>query len=194
MGWCHWKDIEVHLHDPELKVGGTCDAVTLPLEEFGGKRYIIDIKTITAKPKVNRDPEGNLYSVEKSSYEHLDKPKTNHLMQVNLYSWLWARSEGQLGWGVGGEYPDLMLIYVAKDTGWEQEGLPYKIFVQPFDQDLLDVTLKRATYIHKKIEDKVLPAKDFYYTQKNRDWHCASCNFRNTCLPQFFGEQGELIG
>lgn len=186
MGWVKPENIELKLHNDELKLGGTCDALSEPL--FGGNKYVIDIKTITARPRVQYDSEGNLFNVDKSSYEHLEKPKTNHLMQVNLYSWLWCVDKIN--------FPDLMLIYVAKDVGWDNgDDLPYKVFTSKFDPELLETTLKRAEYIHKKIQNEQLPAKDYYFSEKNRAWQCSSCNYRPICLPQFFGKDGEcLIG
>jgi len=189
MKWVKSENIELKLMDQELKIGGTCDALSEPL--IGGKRFVIDIKTITARPRVHYDPEGNLFNVDRSSYEHLDKPKPNHLMQVNLYSWLWCNEA--MG-KVPEECPDLMLIYVAKDTGWDNgDDLPYKVFTQSYSPELLEATLKRAEYIHKKITSAQLPAKDFYFSEKNRCWQCSSCNYRNICLPQFFNEDGVLL-
>lgn len=190
MGWVRPENIELRLGSETLRVGGTCDALSEPLSFLGDKRFIIDIKTITGKPRVHYDPDGNLWAVDKSSYDHLDKPKPNHLMQVNLYSWLWRSNTVR---AYLEDFPGLMLIYVAKDTGHEHEELPYKIFVSEFDPTLLEETLKRAAYIHSKIEKGAQPAKDFYFSPKNRCWQCSSCEYRNTCLPQYFNEQGECL-
>lgn len=213
LGWAKRANIELEVRNEEHGIMGHVDALSEPLggypeecpriqnapesqgffrkrAEWGGERYVIDIKTITSRPYVKRDPEtAALHHVEPSSFEKLIAPKKEHLLQVNLYAWM-LKEQGTLD-----ELPRIMLIYIGKDVGpdyYEDKcqvtdrllSLPYKVFIRDAEQEYIDEALKRAKHIWGRVKKGELPGKDHWWKPDSPDWHCSCCSFRKSCYAE----------
>jgi CRISPR/Cas system-associated exonuclease Cas4 (RecB family) len=161
-------------------------------------RYIIDIKTITSRPYLKRHPEtGVLSHDEPSSFERLQQPKKDHLLQVNLYAWMVKEM------GLVEEVPRIMLIYIGKDVESASYGecedrllsLPYKVYVRDAEQAYVDEALKRAKHIWTRIKAGELPGKDHWHKPESPAWQCEVCPYRKTCYAEegYFQDQAALI-
>jgi hypothetical protein len=203
--WCAPENIEVSLRNDEYQIRGTADAITWPLnprggrltnrtalDRDGGKRYIIDIKSITARPRFLRDVEtGALFGEEAGPFDRLENPKKEHLQQVFLYSWMTKEKFGL------DYYPPTILIYIGKDVPWDAYtphadsllDVPYKVFVREVDEKILLDTLTRARYIVDKTKKGLLPARDYFSSPGKIDWHCETCSFRKACYPEIWGNE-----
>lgn len=227
-----WKgNCEIDLIDHELRLAGHCDGLTRPLkriktrvagqeieliepcdeEDPEGRRYILDIKTITARERYveKKSPRtGELLSCEikPSSFDRLTKPKPEHIGQVSLYSYLTTRPGFKTDRIPGplATMPDLMMIYVAKDLDpdyyrkYPEEypdprGLlnsPYKIFTQPTDEKHVQALLRRAAQIWSYLDKGQLPPRDYQHHPDRPAWNCVDCAFRHACYEKegFFRE------
>lgn len=207
MGWVKPENIELPLVNHEYRIKGTLDALTEPLQQDlwmpgscwrlhpedtkgYGDRFIIDIKTISSRPRLVRDDHGNIIAEEPSPFDNLQSPYKKHLMQVNLYAWM-AKEQG-----IVEDFPRLMMLYIAKDCEKRDNegldkllGLPYKVFVSDFDGEVLKEALKRAKHITEKIGQEELPTRDYYCNEKRTDWHCSVCSYRYLCYPEYFGDE-----
>jgi hypothetical protein len=211
LGWCKRENIELPVRSDEYGIIGHVDALSEPLhtgawdgvlERFVAKplgdRYIIDIKTITSRPYLKRHPEtGVLSHDEPSSFERLQQPKKDHLLQTNLYAWM-AKEMGLVE-----EVPRIMLIYIGKDVESASYGecedrllsLPYKVYVRDAEQAYVDEALKRAKHIWTRIKAGELPGKDHWHKPESPAWQCEVCPYRKTCYVEegYFQDQAALI-
>jgi hypothetical protein len=222
LGWCKRENIELPVRSDEYGIIGHVDALSEELLWHGFEgvvtpdrvrrspenvtydfpvdkhRYIIDIKTITSRPYLKRHPEtGVLSHDEPSSFERLQQPKKDHLLQVNLYAWMVKEM------GLVGEVPRIMLIYIGKDVESASYGecedrllsLPYKVYVRDAEQAYVDEALKRAKHIWTRIKAGELPGKDHWHKPESPAWQCEVCPYRKTCYVEegYFQGQAALI-
>jgi hypothetical protein len=222
LGWCKRENIELPVRSDEYGIIGHVDALSELLAFSGpgtglsrfdsegvnrvgndgitafGDRYIIDIKTITSRPYLKRHPEtGVLSHDEPSSFERLQQPKKDHLLQTNLYAWMVKEM------GLVEEVPRIMLIYIGKDVESASYGecedrllsLPYKVYVRDAEQAYVDEALKRAKHIWTRIKAGELPGKDHWHKPESPAWQCEVCPYRKTCYAEegYFQDQTPLI-
>jgi hypothetical protein len=213
-----WRgNIELPVFNEEYGLCGSMDAFSEPLKEVDGRlvrdtagdRYVIDIKTITARTRINRviNPEtGVLHEahVDPSSFAQLTGIKPEHRMQVTLYAWM-ATQPGFEAEGLDGPlpaFPRLMVIYIGKDvehTYYDERHpdrrllAPYRVFTEDVDPAVLEEALARAAYIHQKIKAGTWPAKDHSYSSTRRTWQCEVCAYRHHCFPKYFGPDGRPL-
>lgn len=211
LGWVKQENIELPVRDEEYGVMGRIDALSEPLccwwgnervapceENDRGERYIIDIKTITSRPYLKHDPDtGVLHYSEPSSFEKLQNPKKEHLLQVNLYAHMLLKQ------GVVDELPRIMLLYIAKDVdsqGYPESedrllSVPYKVFVRDAEEEYIATALKRAKHIWSRIKKGELPGKDYWHKPESPDWHCQVCAYRKECYAEegYFAAEQPLI-
>jgi CRISPR/Cas system-associated exonuclease Cas4 (RecB family) len=222
LGWCKRENIELPVRSDEYGIIGHVDALSELLAFSGpgtglsrfdsegvhrvgndgitafGDRYIIDIKTITSRPYLKRHPEtGVLSHDEPSSFERLQQPKKDHLLQTNLYAWMVKEM------GLVEEVPRIMLIYIGKDVEAASYGecedrllsLPYKVYVRDAEQAYVDEALKRAKHIWTRIKAGELPGKDHWHKPESPAWQCEVCPYRKTCYVEegYFQDQTPLI-
>lgn len=202
LGWCKQENIELEVWNDQYGIIGHIDALSEPLvwnccrpDRFEpdsiGERYIIDIKSHTSRPYIKAEPDtGNIHHIEPSGFDKLRKIKKEHLLQVNLYAWMLREM------GIVDELPRLLVIYIAKDTDSERYSsddpdrhlaLPYKVFVEDADPEVIETALKRARHIWKRVKAGELPGKDHWHSSENPVWQCRCCSFRKECLPEYFG-------
>lgn len=228
-GWA--GNCEIPLIDHEYRLKGTLDDLSRPLRRVTkevkgeiiefieptdeddpmGKRYIIDIKTITARDRLVMEEDGNGRVVKSemkpSSFERLVAPKPEHVQQVSLYSWLTTRPEFKTDRIPGplDKMPDIMIIYVAKDLDpqyyerhpeqfSDPKGVlnsPYKVFVQPTDKRVVNTILKKVGAVWSALDSGELPPRDYNWTPSRPDWHCTDCSFRHHCYDEegYFSEE-----
>ncbi len=213
---------EIPLINEEYKIAGHCDGLSKPLrrvtksiggvsietievtdeDDPDGRRYIIDIKSITAreKLKVECDPKTGCvrnHEVIPSSFEKLSAPKDDHIGQVSLYSWMTTQSNTKIGRldGPLPTLPGIMIIYVAKDldpayySKYPEEytspkrllNSPYKVFTQDVNPKVVDILLRKAKAIWKSLDEDTLPPRDYHYKPERPDYHCTDCPFRKEC-------------
>ena len=134
---------EVTWDDPPI-VGHYDGIIERPSD---GKHLLLEIKSM-ANPK--------------SKYALKYLPRTEHLIQWNLYSMMTDLEEG-------------LIFYINKNTQ------DYLIYPVERDQALLDTTLHKLRKIKKYIDegDKVP-----YRPKENHDW----CNFQQLCEREHFVE------
>jgi hypothetical protein len=157
---------------------------TFALAEPGdpkAKRYIIDLKSITARDRyfIDEDPTtGAITKAERqpSGFEKLVQPKDEHLGQTMLYSYLVTQPDFQherLGGQPLETPPDVMIIYQAKDLdpkyyarepetyskGGELLQSPFKIFTVPYDQQRVDPLLQKARETWAAVDASQLPGR-----------------------------------
>jgi hypothetical protein len=223
-GWA--GNCEINLRNDELEFEGHLDDLTRPLKrvtrdgvEFivptaeddpKGRRYIIDIKTITARERtvLDEDPHsGQILGAKTypSAFEKLKAPKDEHIQQVSMYCYLTTqpgfktdRIPGPLK-----ELPGIMMIYVAKDLDpkyygkktdefSEARGLlnsPYKIFTLDADPRLIQALLTKNRLISQALKEGKLPPRDFQHKPDRPAWACVDCPFRHTC----YGQEGYFV-
>ncbi len=217
-----WKgNIEIPVRDPELRLRGTMDALTRPLrrkrlrtgaeaffdvlepveEEERGTRYVIDVKTISAREKLVVDYNGRGEvkdaQVKPSAFEKLEKPKPEHIAQASLYSWLSTRPGFETDRIAGPltTLPHVMILYVAKDLDGEYyrrhpeeyadpQGLlnaPYKVFTQAVDPALVEKMLEKVRSVWEHLDKDELPPRDYNCTERWKDFACQYCSWRSRC-------------
>lgn len=225
-GFLEWHgNCEIPLVNHEYKVAGHCDALTKPLKKIKrtiegkeielyevaeeddpeARRYIIDIKSITARErlKVEHDPNSGYIrnaTVLPSAFEKLTAPKDDHIGQVSIYSWMTT----QPGFHTDRlteplkELPGLMIIYVAKDLDPNFYGKnsddyaapkdllnsPYKVFTLDTNPKILPVLLKKASLIWKHMEEGTLPPRDYNHKPERPAYACVDCPFRKECYAE----------
>jgi hypothetical protein len=209
---------EIRLEDPDLFVAGHCDGLSRPLkrvqfEEYerlvptepddpAGLRYIIDIKTITARDRIEpvwdmRTGQFLIMKEPPSPFARLEKAKDEHIAQTSIYAHLTTRPNFKTDRldGPLPKLPHLMVIYLAKDVApdWygrypalypEPRGLlnsPYKVFTQPASPTLIAALLKKVALVRDHLAEGRLPARDYHHSPQKPDWHCTDCPFRHTC-------------
>lgn len=208
LGWVKPENVELAVRNEEYGIMGHIDALSEPLEPYGermcsgayAQRYIIDIKTITSRPYLKHDPDtGVLRYVELSSFERLQQPKKEHLLQTNVYAWMVKEM------GLVDELPRIMLIYVGKDidSGSYDSvrlqdrllAIPYKVYVRDAEESFIAEALKRAKHIWSRVRNGELPGKDHWHKPGSPDWHCEVCPFRKTCYAEegYFETDAPLI-
>lgn len=218
-----WKgNCEIPLRSDERRIAGTCDGLTHPLtiktvvvdgqpvsiveitndHAPDGKRYVIDIKTISARESAPGIP---------SSFERLTEAKTSHIHQATMYAWLMT----QPGFRTDriseplDAIPDLMIIYVAKDlapnyytrfagTYPESESLihsPYKIFTKKVSTRTINHLLAKAALVWDYVDNGNLPPRDYHSTANFLDFNCRFCPFNAECYREegFFGNGQQTI-
>jgi len=227
-----WRgNAEIDLVDHEYRVAGHCDGLSRPLVRYTrnidgqeieflepteesdpqGRRYIIDIKTITARDRldIKRDPDTDMvrdWAVKPSAFEKLAAPKPEHIQQVALYSWLTTRPGFQTDRIAGPlqQLPGLMIIYVAKDLPPDYyarypndfpdpRGLlnsPFKVFTMDTDPRTVAAIQRRLKGIWTQIDQGTLPARDYHHTPERPAWACVDCPFRARCYESegFFAD------
>jgi hypothetical protein len=216
---------EIALKNDEYKIAGHCDALTKPLrrtvtsvdgvsvqtlevtdeEDPEGRRYIIDIKSITAREKIKIDYEPQTgyvrnSTVMPSSFEKLSAPKDEHIGQVSLYAWMTT----QPGFSTDRIHeplkalPGIMVIYVAKDLDPAFYGKktddypspkhllnsPYKIFTLDTDPKILSVLHRKAAGIWKAVDEGKLPPRDYHHKPERPAYMCVDCPFRQECYEE----------
>jgi hypothetical protein len=222
-GWS--GNCELDLVDHEYELAGHCDGISRPMRriqmEWQGKpfevlqpvdenrpdttRYLIDIKTITARQKVteHRNPRtGELLRTEikPSAFEKLTAPKDAHIGQTSLYAWKMTRPDFKTDRLPGPlpKLPDLMIIYLAKDLDPkyyeerpkefpEKRGLlnsPFKIFTRPTDEKVVGALLKKAEQINASLKAGELPARDYHHEPSRPAYDCLDCPFRKACYAK----------
>jgi hypothetical protein len=216
---------EMRLVNHTERLRGTCDALSHPLkkkwievdgnrfqvmercdeDDPEGRRYIIDIKSITARQRVNIrrcSQTGNLYDAEvkPSPFEKLVKPKPEHISQTSLYSWLTTQPEFQSDRLPGplSRMPDVMIIYVAKDLDPEYYAqhpeefteprgllnLPYKVFTAEVNPKQVQMLLSKVRQVWSYLDKGELPPRDYNYTPERVQWACVDCSFRQECYSE----------
>lgn len=231
-GQLDWHgNCEIPLLNDEHKIAGRCDALTKPLKrvthwidgepielyepaEEGdpeARRYIIDIKSITARErlKVEHDPNTGYVrntTVMPSAFEKLAAPKDEHISQVSLYAWMTT----QPGFHTDRiheplkEIPGMMVIYVAKDLDPAYYGKnpeypspkyllnsPYKIFTLDVDPKALSVLFRKSAGIWKALDEDKLPPRDYNHKPERPVYACVDCPFRKECYKEegYFAEE-----
>lgn len=206
LGWVAPENIELEVKDEELGIVGHLDALSYPLifdgdrfvaDDYGGRgcKFIIDFKTITARPHLKYHPDtGILNYVEPSSFDRLQEPKKEHLLQVNLYSELLKRMRKVES------YPRLMIVYVGKDVEKQESdepllSVPYKVFIRDTSEEFIDAALKRARHIWGRVRNGELPGKDHYHKPESPAWQCQVCPYRKLCYAEegYFENEPQLI-
>jgi hypothetical protein len=216
-----WEgNFEVSLIDHEYRVRGTLDCLTYPLllktverdgqtfETYevvpegteGAKRYIIDIKTCSARDtwKVNKKT-GNLER-KPSGFEKLEAPKPEHVTQAMMYSWMVTRPN----FSTEREpkplavMPDVMILYVAKDVPPdyysrypemypEDKRLlhsPYKIFRVAADMVRVNTALTKVNSVWSDLDNNRLPSRDYQHRVDWPAYPCLDCGFRKECYSE----------
>lgn len=215
-GWA--GNCEINLRNDELEFEGHLDDLTRPLKRViqnglevivptaeddpEGRRYIIDIKTITARERVVLDEDPNTGTVTgakvyPSAFEKLKAPKDEHIQQVSMYCYLTTqpgfktdRIHAPLK-----ELPGIMIIYVAKDLDPkyygkkpgdfpEAKGLlnsPYKIFTVDADMRVIEALIKKNQIIGQALRAGKLPPRDFHHKPDRAAYACVDCPFRHQC-------------
>lgn len=229
-----WEgNCEIRLEDPEDWVAGHCDALSRPLRyvkerhkgvEFEtivpceaddpeGQRFIIDIKTITARDRMElqQNPHtGQITGVKErpSGFARLTKPKDEHIAQTAIYSHLTTkpsfkadRIDGPLA-----TLPGLMVIYAGKDVApdWyakfpdqypEPRGLlnaPFKIYTQAANPRLIQALLKKVALVREHVERGTLPPRDYHHDPNQPAWACVDCPFKKECYePEGYFQEEE---
>lgn len=168
----------------------------------GAKRYIIDIKTITARERVSieEDPHtGAIMRVVRkpSAFEKLTAAKPEHIAQASFYSWLCTRPDFRSDRITEPltELPDVMILYIAKDLDpdyyakypeqyHDPRGLlnsPFKIFTVPASRQRISALLRKVEGIWRALDAGELPPRDHYHTPERTAWACVDCPFRREC-------------
>jgi hypothetical protein len=216
---------EIDLKNDEYRIAGHCDGLTRPMVRYtdmvggqpveffeptheddpNGKRYILDIKSITARERLKIDYDamtGTLRNAEvkPSSFEKLMAPKDEHIAQVSLYSWMTTQpgfSTDRLHEPLN-ELPGIMIIYVAKDLDpayyakrpdeFEHPkallNSPYKIFTVDASPRLIKAQLRKAEGIWAAVEEGSLPPRDFNHKPERPAYACVDCPFRLECYQE----------
>jgi len=234
-GVLEWHgNCEIPLKNDEYRIAGHCDGLTRPLRRVTkvidgvsietleatsdddplGKRYILDIKSITARERVKIDYDPNTgyvrnHQVLPSAFEKLTAPKDDHISQVSLYAWMTT----QQGFRTDRidqplkSLPSLMVIYVAKDldpTYYAKKpddypspkhllNSPYKVFTLDVNPKHLPVLLRKATGIWKALDAGELPPRDYNHKPERPVYACVDCPFRKDCYQdEGYFDQDEL--
>jgi len=211
-------NFEIPFKDEKLGVAGHCDALTRPLKEVtqvigneeiktlvpdeSGDRYIIDIKTITAREKVVGDIDYKTGGIrngvwKKSSFEWLYKPKKEHVAQASLYAYLSATSDWHTDrlQGPLPKIPKIMIVYLAKDLNPDyysrltygtsgSKGIlnsPYKVFTQSVSKKTVDRCLEEISEVNDYVSRGELAPRDFHHTPTNREFACIYCDYNREC-------------
>ena len=214
MDWVPADYVELSLYDEEYNISGTLDALSNKIDwvdddtffdgrvlpDYYGTRYVIDVKTITSRPRViYNESTGLVIDVIESQVERLEAIKKEHLYQTTIYSWMVNKHLYP-----DEPPPDIMVIYVAKDIDHtyckgddpnQLLALPYKVFTHHYDKGILEDALKRAKHITDKVAKGQLPTKDFYHKPDKPEWHCECCPFRKQCYSEegYFANDVEQI-
>lgn len=167
-----------------------------------GRRYIIDIKTITARERtvVDEDPNsGQILGVKTypSAFEKLKAPKDEHIQQVSMYCYLTTQPSFKTDriHEPLKELPSAMIIYVAKDLDpkyygkkpeqyLEPRGLlnaPYKVYTFDPDPRLITALLKKNQLVSEHVKAGTLPPRDYHHKPERPAWACVDCPFRTSC-------------
>lgn len=207
-GWT--GNCEINLVDNEYRIAGHCDGLSRPLIRYTktvdgqeieflqpawneetlheGKRYIIDLKTITARERDGKP----------SAFEKLVAAKPEHIQQASLYAWMTTRPTFRTDRISGPlpEMPGIMIIYIAKDLPFdyyekqgydEPRGLlnaPYKVFTRSVNTRTINHMLRKVQGIWEHLDAGTLPPRDYHYSENWPDWHCADCSFRAECYKE----------
>lgn len=216
---------EISLVNDEYKIAGHCDGLSKPLRRTvqivdgvpvetievtdeadpEGKRYVIDIKSITARErlKIEYDPNSGCvrkHEIVPSAFEKLSAPKDDHIGQVSLYAWMTT----QPGFHTDRlheplkEMPGIMIVYVAKDLdpsfyAKKNEDYPspkhllnspYKVFTIDTNPKTIPILLRKATGVWKAVEEGVLPPRDYHYKPERPAYACVDCPFRKECYKE----------
>lgn len=212
LGWI--GNCEVPVVSDKYRIRGTLDCLTEPLvisdivsskdnTKFQsyrvsekGKRYIIDIKTITARESVS-DYGNKLYP---SAFEKLEKPKPEHILQASMYAWLTTQPGFKTDFISESldQIPDVMLIYIAKDISEKRyervlnsedlndgiKRIPYKVFRFPVDMNVVEAALAKVGSIWQQVDNNELPGRDYLHKPSNPDYNCTGCGFRKECYKE----------
>ncbi|MFN3649328.1 MAG: hypothetical protein ACK47B_07070 [Armatimonadota bacterium] len=195
---------EVALKSDEHRLRGTLNGLSRPLrrkkvrvkstgevfetyevtddDDPQGKRYIVDVKSITARDRfiLDEHPDsGEILKAEikDSAFKKLVQPKDEHLGQTMLYSHFvtqpWFQHE-RLGGKPLATPPDVMIMYWGKDvdpkyygkepqTYDDPKGLlnaPFKVFTVPYSQRRVDALLLKDREVWAALDAGELPGCD----------------------------------
>jgi hypothetical protein len=215
-GILQWEgDAEIRLKDDDLRIMGHCDGITVPLidapqgtfpcpdckEEsacgFCG-RYLIEIKSITDRPRTMVKDYGGISKWEKvpfgktlpltgggligtfpGKFTKLINPEPEHVAQAHMYTYLIKKHLG------------IELSGIAKDADpedYEEESLynvPIKSIFTPINPLLQEQLVDKVQNIWNCVDKGVLPPRDWYWDGgENKPLECYyRCEFANLCYP-----------
>lgn len=108
--------------------------------------------------------EENAYIIEVKTVSRLgfSKPMDHHIIQLNAYLNLLDVRDG-------------FIIYIDRDK------LQTKSFHIVKDEKLYEKTIERVKTLHKHIISGTIPFPESMF-DKEREWECAFCDFRDSCL------------
>ncbi len=215
---------EIPLISHTERLRGTCDALTRPLlrrtvpasldgdhweeletiepleqEHPDADRYIIDIKSITARRHKWTDWRGEERE-SLSPFEKLKEAKPEHISQASLYAWLTTQpgfETDRLSAPLT-RMPQVMIVYVAKDLNpryYEEHpedypesksllNAPYKIFTHTPSQPQIDVLLTKVRSVWEHLDRGELPSRDYHHTPQRVAYACVDCPFRQECYQK----------
>ncbi|PIQ92858.1 MAG: hypothetical protein COV69_00880 [Parcubacteria group bacterium CG11_big_fil_rev_8_21_14_0_20_39_14] len=131
---------------PQQIISGRADAVV----SFGNELYVLDIK-----------------SMNSMVFQNLERPKEEHLYQVQLYLHFFEIKRG-------------LLLYVNKDT------LDLKEFIFEYDALLAKKLLLDFYNLKTKIDSNIIPSRLDSWPE---GWQCKYCQFKEICK---IAESGEM--
>jgi len=118
-----------------IKISGKVDDIIVATFSDFDEKYIVEVKTVSELP---------------------DKPRIEHLGQLNFYLYFNTDATGYL-------------LYIRRDN------FSMKSFKHRFNRDLFNRLLQRAEKLHNHLLNNTLPEREINHGE------CWKCVYRNTC-------------
>lgn len=157
--WYNLDYLEVPVYDEEYNIKGHADCLVKTL----GKFRVVELKTIKNRTKGT--------SQKSVTYDELNKPKDNHIWQVQLYTYsLKKEAEKQLE-----KLEDIVVLYGAKNDQGIKEfklRLMEDMYIKP--------QLEKITMMEEHIRKGIIPNRPKGCTSKS-SYGCRFCDYKDLC-------------
>jgi CRISPR-associated exonuclease Cas4 len=144
--WASRKKLVIESQS-EVSVGYTLEGISI----IGKADDMVRIK-------LGDEPVDYLIEV-KSKSKLPDKPRLEHIMQLNFYLYFYPESKG-------------CLLYITRD------GFNMRAFETNYSEKLFKELIDRALILHKHLINNTLPEPEYWHGE------CLNCIYRDICFKQ----------